>query len=804
MCGCLSKPKGRRRRNSRHHQAAIVNPSPRHLCLRPMPKLALSILVATIVPAALVAQNFTLATRGQPPSCTIVRSVTASPAQIYAAEELQKFTEQLTGVRLPIITDEAALPATAIVLGETRHTAPLLGGAVDLPALGEDGFRLKTCAGHLLVIAGPVRGTLYGVYDLLERFGGCRWYASWHSVIPPRDVWAVPPLDETHKPAFAMREPFWFDMFDGDLAARNKANGNAMRLTAKHGDKIRFGGGLFVHSANVLCPPQEFFASHPEYFSEIDGKRVKDHTQLCLTNPEVLQIVTARLLALIRNDPGAKLFSVSQNDWYNFCTCPPCAAIDAREESHAGSLIQFVNQVAEAVEREFPNVWIETLAYQYTRKPPKTLRPRHNVVPRLCSIECDFSKPLAQSAFEQNRAFVRELRGWSAMTDKLYVWDYTTNFRDYIGPFPNVLALQDNAKLFRDNHVVGLFEQGAYQGRHGDFAELKAWLLAKWLWNPDLPAEPLLNDFFAGYYGAAAPLVRRYFDELHAIYQPPVTNPLRIFDDVRNPVIPDSFYEHAAALWQQAEAAVKDSPAHAYNVRMGAIPVLYARLARMPAFVEKTVWAAANPQRHDVPPGQRALAATLLARCSEANNIRISENPEHHAKTLAAWALLAKPMAETHTAGQTRATVEDTVLSLAKRGTWGDTVADPLAGDHSAMKLYNTHYEWCATLPFSCVAFDPGKKYRLRICARVEKEPGHEGEAFWAGVYDPTNKQDCGAIQRKTSAVGDGYEWYDVAEWVPQGDHYFWLAPGRFDKTAGSVSAIKALFIDKLELLRVD
>ncbi len=187
-------------------------------------------------------------------------------------------------------------------------------------------------------------------------------------------------------------------------------------------------------------------------------------------------------------------------------------------------------------------------------------------------------------------------------------------------------------------------------------------------------------------------MVRRYFDELHALYKPPVTNPLRIFDDVRNPVIPDSFYAHAADLWQQAEAAVKDSPAHAYNVRMGAIPVLYARLARMPAFEEKKVWVTQNPQRYAVPPGQRARAATLLARCSEANNIRISENPEHHAKTLAAWTFLAQPMAETRAAaGPTRATVEDSVLALGKRGTWGDTVADPLAGDHSAMKLYNTH-----------------------------------------------------------------------------------------------------------------
>jgi hypothetical protein len=761
-------------------------------------------LAAAVVPAALCAQGLTLATRGQPAEYAIVRSATASPSQVYAAEEFQKFTEQMTGVKLPLVTDDAPLPARAVLLGSTRHSAGLLGGPADVAALGEDGFRLKTCPPHLLVIGGPARGTLYGVYETLERFGGCRWYASWHSVIPKRDAWAVPLIDETQKPAFAMREPFWFDLFDGDLAARNKSNGNAMRLTEKHGGKIRFGGGLFCHTFNPLCPPEEFFATHPEYFSEIDGKRVKDHTQLCLTNPDVLKIVTARVLERIRKDPGAKLFSVSQNDWHNFCTCPACKAIDDREESHAGTLIHFVNQVAEAVEKEFPNVWIETLAYQYTRKPPKTVRPRRNVVPRLCSIECDFSTPLDQSTFAQNRTFVGEISGWSGMAAQLFIWDYTTNFRNYIGPFPNVLALQGNAKLFRDNRVVGLFEQGAYQGRHGDFAELKAWLLAKWLWNPDLPAEPLFTDFFTGYYGAAAPLARRYFDELHTFYGSPTNTPLRIFDDLRNPTVPDAFYERAVALWRQAEDAVKDSPAHAYNVRMGALPALCARLARLPPFEEKKVWVTADPRHYDVPAEHRSLASNLLARVHEAKNIRISESAEAHDATLAQWTFLAQPMRGAATGGQTRARVEDTALSLGQRGIWGDTVADPLAEDGSAMKLYNTHYEWCTTLPFSRVAFDPGRKYRLRMRVRVEKEPGREGEAFWAGVYDAKNKKGCGGLERKTAAVEEGYAWYDVAEWAPEEAHYFWIGPGRFDKKGGATSALKALYIDALEVARVE
>lgn len=749
-------------------------------------------------------EELRLAVRGRPATYTVVVPAAASPSQAYAAEELQKFVEGMTGVRLPVVADDGPLPDRAILLGETRHTARLLGAPADLAALGDDGFRIKTCAPHLLIIGGAARGTLYGVYEVLERFLGCRWYASWHSVIPARDAIVIPSVDEAQKPAFVMREPFWYDMFDGDLAARNRCNGNAMRLADRHGGKIRFGGGLFVHTFNTLCPPEEFFDAHPEYFSEIDGKRVGERSQLCLTNPDVLKIVTERVLARIRQDQGARLFSVSQNDWLNFCTCAACRAIDDREASHAGTMITFVNGVAEAVEREFPDVWIETLAYQYTRKPPKTVRPRRNVVPRLCSIECDFSKPLARSAFEQNLRFVEELRAWGAMTDKLYVWDYTTNFRDYIAPFPNVRALQENARLFRDNGVVGLFEQGAYQGRHGDFAELKAWLLAKWLWDPETPAGPLLDDFFSGYYGAAAPLVRRYFDEVHGFNDDPAGKPLRIFEDIRASVITDEFLLWADGVWRQAEDAVKDSPAHHYNVRMGAIPVLYARLMRLPPHEAIRVWVTENPGRHDVPPARRALAAELLARFADARDIRVSENSERHERALAElrqWAASAPPG---ETPPRTRAVVEEGELSLARKGEWGETVVDPSAEDGWAMKLFNTHYEWCTTLPFSRVAFDAGRRYRIRVRVRVEKEPGRDGEAFWAGVYDAKNRRGCGGVERRTSAIEDGYAWYDVAEWVPEREHYFWIGPGRFDKKGGAVSAIKAVFVDSLELVRLE
>ncbi len=558
----------------------------------------------------------------------IVRPLASSPSQVYAAEELQRFVRAMTGVELLIATDDGPLPPKAILLGATRHTAGVLGGSPDASALGDDGFHLRTAGEYLCIIAGPVRGALYGVYELLERYWGCRWYASFHSVIPSHTSLSLPDIDDAQAPAFAMREPYWWEMRDGDYAARSRANGTGMQLEERHGGKIRFGGGLFVHTFYRLVPPDEFFADHPEYYSLIDGERQIGYSQLCLTNPDVLRIVTERVLAAIRSDPTARLFSVSQNDWDGHCQCDACMEIEEREESPAGPLIHFVNQVAEAVEAEFPDVWIETLAYQYTRKPPKTIRPRHNVVPRLCTIECDFSLPLDESAYPQNVRFVEDIRGWSAITDKLYVWDYTTNFHNYVGPHPNFPAIPGNIRFFRDNRVVGLFEQGANEGPHAEFGELRSWLIAKLLWNPDQPVEPLLDDFFAGYYGAAAGPIRQYFDELQTLaLDPEIT--VRIFDALRGRWLTREFVERAEALWTEAERLAADDPDLLRRVRMSGITTLWARVKLMGAPERVHVIDGGRLVYREVDPVYAAAARELLARVEE-GDVRVREYTGYH------------------------------------------------------------------------------------------------------------------------------------------------------------------------------
>ncbi|NLS93271.1 MAG: DUF4838 domain-containing protein [Planctomycetaceae bacterium] len=737
---------------------------------------------------------------------TIVRPIDASPSQVYAAEELQRFTKEMTGAELPIVADDQPLPAKAILLGITRHTQAVLGQTPDLADLGDDGFRIVTRPPHLMIIGSPVRGTLYGVYELLEKYGGCRWYAKHHSRIPKLDSWTIPQLDETQTPAFAMREPFWWGMFDGGFAARCKVNGNRPELQEKHGGKIRFGGGLFVHTFYPLMPPDEFFAEHPEYYSELSGKRTTERAQLCLTNPDVVRIVTERVLARIRQDPQAKLFSVSQNDWAGWCQCPKCREIDEREGSPSGTMIHFVNQVAEAVEKEFPDVWIETLAYQYTRHPPKTLKPRHNVVPRLCTIECDFSTPLDVSTFEQNRKFVEDIEGWSAITDKLYVWDYTTNFGHYVSPHPNFGCLQGNVQFFRDHHVVGLFEQGAYQAPHAEFAELRAWILAKLLWNPDQDVEPLYRDFFEGYYGPAAGPIRQYFDELQALVKPD-ENVLQIWNPPTAPYYTDAFFDRAAKLWTEAEALVKDDPALSYNVRMSSLPVIYARLMRWPATTIALEDRDGVLTPVGIAPEYGRLARKFLAGIAEGGITYISESHERHTDFLAKLNKQLEvcppaPQAQADRRPADRLVVEDRMMSLGREGEWGQRVPDGEAEDGSAVKLFNTHYEWCLSWHVNPTVFEPGAKYKLRMRVRVVKA-GREGSAFWAGVYDTARKKGWGQIQPGTAEVEEGYQWYNVATWTPEAEQYLWVGPGPFNKDGGQ-SAIEAVYVDRFELTRAE
>ena len=754
------------------------------------------------VPCVLIADpgTFVLAERGQQAACAIIVAPDAGASYKYAAEELRDWTERLTDVRLPVITDaQKHIPFDRAIY---------IKGFPKSSAGDTDAFHLKV-DGNTMRISGGKRGILYGAYELLETYGGIGWYASWRTVVPKAEQLAVPAdLDDTQRPAFLMRGRSWRDARrNPDFACRLRLNGGwpggepEFQFTDRHGGTGWRQSGC-GHSLARLLPASVYGKTHPEYFAEIGGVRRTRDAQPCLTNPDVLEIVTSNILAQIHGDPSADCYDVTQNDYDNYCTCAKCKAVDEEEGSHAGTMIRFVNAVAERVEREYPGKQISTFAYRYTRHPPRLTHPRRNVVVKLCPIECDYSASIAESRYGQNVSFMRDLAEWAAISPPLYLFDYITNFRSYLHAFPNAPVLFANLRTFRKYGVAYYGPLGNGEGLHSDFGELKTWLLAKGMWNPDRAWRPLAERFMRGYYGAAAaPYVTAAFDLLN---QPPKDTtkfPALIYEDAWDRRrVSDETLDRAAELWAQAAEAAKGDPECLHNVRMGAAGVDFSRLSRL-TLPLRTEWVTRHPEDFAPDPRLPELLDRMAAYEKEAGGaLRYQEHLSRHDEVAARFAA-ARKWKMNGTASDVAVIGADR-LELAEnrqRGEVGRRIDDPAATAGRAIMAYSKFYGWRVKYFFRNLAFDKGVKYRVRVRLRAEKT-GNPGEAFAAGLYDKNQKPQN--LARKHFDVGetsDGYGWYTIGELTPTDTSMVWIATA---KPSVMPPATTAIVVDAMEISR--
>lgn len=444
-------------------------------------------------------------------SAVIVQPESVPAAEQTAAKEIQRYWREVTGHTPPILSAPKD-GAVNIWVGPMNVPEALLTKAT-FTGLGAQGILVNTVDGsNVLITGGPDNGTLYAAYEFIESVLGVRFLAPDCTYIPPMPA-SLPRVDHRFVPPFEYRYSTNFGL---------DPNVTYYRQTLRFNQ----GPGFACHTVYRLLPPEKLFKDHPEYYSMIRGKRTAPQgfdwrkpdlppaqfqqlAQLCMTNPATIEALTKAILAQIDESPANRMPHISQMDWDNWCTCDTCAAIDAREDSHMGATLTGLNQIAENVEKARPGYGIETLAYTFTRKPPKYLKPRANIAIKLCSIECDFSRPHDDPNSELNRQFAKDIDKWSKLAGRLHIWDYTTNFRNFQSPFPNFQVLQPNMRFFRDHNVKGIFEQGG-NDRATEFAPLRGYLLAKLMWNPDADVEALTDEFLRLYYAEAAPYIREY------------------------------------------------------------------------------------------------------------------------------------------------------------------------------------------------------------------------------------------------------------------------------------------------------
>lgn len=480
----------------------------------------------------------------------IVVSEEASSSEQTAARELQQYIQQVSGVELPITSDLKA-KGCHIYVGYNERVAALTGA--QKPEKDDEGFTYRTIGHDLLIWGGSQRGTMYGVFTFLEKELGIHWLTPKCTVVPKSMEWKLSRLDRTERPFIGYRYSNYF-VANGapEWSAHTYENTKWSPVTNDYGNIEAYYG---AHTMEWLVPVKEFFATHPEYFCLRDGKRYDGYGQLCLSNPDVLEICKTRMKQRMREEPGYRIYSLSQNDNFRFCECKKCAAIERQYGGHSGLIVWFVNQVADAVKDEFPDKYIGTFAYQYTRQPPTGIKPRENVVIRLCSIECCFAHPL-DAGCPQNEAFMRDLRGWAELAPHLFIWDYIVDYAQYMAPWPNFQVLGPNIRIFGENKAIGVFEEAQYQSAGAEFDEMKAWTVNHLLWNPDQNVDSLVSVFIDGFYGKAAPRIMDYYRLCQSLVKPDIHYGIYIREN--HEIYNDDFTKKAFAILEEALQAAEN------------------------------------------------------------------------------------------------------------------------------------------------------------------------------------------------------------------------------------------------------
>ena len=412
----------------------------------------------------------------------------ADTIELKSADELQKYLQLKTGVKVPISSEGKTSSDHQILIGNTAQ-------GQSLQAL-EHEVIIKVKGDDLIITGGDSKSNLYAVHTFLENYLGCRFYAPDAEIIPKTDFVSVSKnIDYQYIPPITTRtvhSKLYYE--NNEFADKRKTTYEAFP---------NYVPSARVHTFHRFVPPDKYLKKYPEFYALRNGKRIP--TQLCLTNVDVLDIVKDTVASLLQQFPESDVISVSQDDNQQYCHCDPCMTINDKEGSAAGSVIDFVNKIAD----EFPNKTISTLAYQYTRTAPKNIRPKENVLITLCSIECDRSAPIADKCFD----FAKDLAAWGKLTDNIRIWDYTTQFTNFLAPFPNIHTLQPNIQLFRDNNAKWIFEQHSHNP--SELFELRSYLTAKLLWNPDVNQDSIVTDFLVGYYEEAAPFIQNYITTIH-------------------------------------------------------------------------------------------------------------------------------------------------------------------------------------------------------------------------------------------------------------------------------------------------
>ncbi len=389
--------------------------------------------------------------------------------------------------------------------------------SLDLSSVENDGFVIEIADNSISIQGVHYGASRNGVYHFAEEYLGAVFVSIDDTYVPTHSSVHLEKGRFLHNPAIVGREVYYYDLFDTHY--RNKLKQTVYAMPRNSLIPISLSEvDQNCHSMYQYLSPEEYFETHPEYFSLKDGKRIYTHNNtdanLCLSNSEVYDIVEASLAKKIEENPQIKIwdFSLSDNWEVKGCECDNCAAMDkAAGDTGMGSLLPFVNKLA----RKFPQIYIKTLAYFHAEKAPTNIEVEKNVVITLCTMNgdqgCSYLDPKCANA----RTSHKLATGWAELSDNIVIWDYVIDFRHQMMPFPNLAVQTQNQEFYEQLGIRGVYHQGS-RDKNNELCELRQYILSKLLWEgKDMNFSKEVSRYVQAFYGEAAPHIIKYLNTMH-------------------------------------------------------------------------------------------------------------------------------------------------------------------------------------------------------------------------------------------------------------------------------------------------
>lgn len=336
----------------------------------------------------------------------------ATPREKFAASELKKYLDLMLDASVRI-TDENDGFVSLFIIGCPERN-PACGEYISADDFkkevpGPEGMMIRSFGEKTVVIAGSngnvgeyERGTIYGVYEFLERFCGCTLAAFSHpdvdagEIVPryealelngisyvkscadsPYRTAIIQYADAAGDPDKVLNLPFfdwlmknrynriltWTSIYDHfkNTELLSEIEGRGLGLTVGHHESSR----LFLPAYGNEYFPEKYYETHPEYFKlQKDGARFLNKDPwgqwvYCSRNREALETVAENINAWLDKNPAVDVLAMWPNDGISDqCTCPECSKYSKIE-----NYTYFVNEIAKLVKPRHPNIKFDLLIY---------------------------------------------------------------------------------------------------------------------------------------------------------------------------------------------------------------------------------------------------------------------------------------------------------------------------------------------------------------------------------------------------------------------------------------------------------